>query len=438
MQQRSYLDSVIGSSADPVSSALEVLWQKLLVAYDGACAISGCQVAAVLRPVLIDSHGPAEPHNALLLRADLQILFHAGLLTIDAMTLEVLVAPELRDSEYGALSGRRLRQPNRLALRPNRHLLATHHRLFQLEQPATDALAIQRPLLCQLLAVQSWVNSLTFSPDQHMLATGSWDGMLRLWRLPDGQLQRVISGNIGELHAVVFSPDGQWVAAAGRQHGARIWRVADGEILVHLGDDQRHGAFFSIAFQPRGDLIATGGWDPAVYLWDATDGGLRGILPGHEGVINSVAFSPDGNLLLSAGHDRVLRLWQMYDRSLVRAMRGHSDAIFSVTFSPNGQLAASAGGDGLIFIWQVDDGQPLQMLATPSGACFSLAFSPDNQYLASAHYGRIVRIWRVRDGALRWELSGHNESVTSVAFAPGGDLLASGSFDSTVRIWSYQ
>ncbi|MCS6889317.1 MAG: WD40 repeat domain-containing protein, partial [Chloroflexus sp.] len=212
MQQRSSSNGMYGSSADPVSSALEVLWQKLLVAYDGACAISGCQVSAVLRPVLIDPQGPVEPHNALLLRADLQILFQAGLLTIDAMTLEVLVAPELYDSEYGALAGRRLRQPNRLAMRPSRHVLAAHHRLFQLEQPATDPLALQRPLLRQLLAVQSWVNSLAFSPNQQMLATGSWDGTVRLWRLPDGQLQRVISGNIGEINAVAFSPDSQRVA----------------------------------------------------------------------------------------------------------------------------------------------------------------------------------------------------------------------------------
>lgn len=438
MQQRSSSHSSFEPPADPVPSAPDSLWQTLFVAYDGACAISGCQVGAVLRPVLIDPQGPAEPHNALLLRADLQILFQSGLLTIDAMTLEVLIAPELRDSEYGALAGRRLRQPSRLALRPSRQTLAAHHRFFRLEQPPLSSLAVQRPLLRQMIAVQSWVNSLTFSPNRQVMAIGSWDGAIRLWRLPDYQMFRVISGNIGEINAVDFSPDSQLIAAAGRKHGVRVWRIEDGELLFHLGDEQRHGAFFSVAFQPNGRFVATAGWDPVVYLWDAQNGQPVAELPGHEGLINSVIFSPDSSLLFSAGYDRVIRVWDANSQTLVQTLRGHSDAIFSLTVSPDGRLLASAGSDGAIFVWRVADGQPLQILATPSGACFDVVFSPDGRYLASAHYGRIVRVWHVSDGGLRWELSGHNESVTCVAFTPDGDMLASGSYDSTVRIWSFQ
>ncbi len=438
MQQQSFPSRFLATPADPASSALDVLWRELLVAYHGTCAISGCQVRAVLRPTLIDPQGPLEPHNALLLRADLQLLFQAGLLTVDAMTLEVLIAPELRDSEYGLLVGRRLRQPERLALRPSRQLLAVHHRLFQLEQPIPPARVSQQPLLYQILAVQSWVSSVAFSPDQQILATGSWDGMLRLWNLPDIELRQAINGHIGEINAIAFSPDSQLVAAAGRLHGVRVWRVADGTFLFHLGDPKRHGACFSVAFQPQGHVIATGGWDQVIYLWDRTDGQSIGTFVGHEGLINSLTFSPDGSLLFSVGYDRIVRVWRMADRSLMYALRGHGDTIFSVAASPDGSLAASASADGMIFIWRVTDGQPLQVLSTPAGACFGLAFSPNGRYLASAHYGRVVCIWQISDGTLRWELGSHNESVTCVAFAPNGHLLASGSYDSTVRIWSFQ
>ncbi len=437
MQHRSSFNEPIESSA-PASSGLERLRQQLLIAYDGACAISGCQVDAVLRPVLIDPNGPAEPYNALLLRADLQQLFQSGLLTVDAMTLEVLVAPALQNSEYSALAGKRLRQPKRLPLRPSRHMLAAHHRLFQLERPSLDSCTARPPSVQRSLAVQSWVKTLAFSPDQQTLATGSLDGKLRLWQWSDGQLQRVLSSRIDEINAVAFSPDGQRIAAAGRQDGVQVWRVADGEPLLYLGNDQRHGALFSVAFQPNGDLIAATGWAPVIWLWNATDGSVRGGLSGHEGFINSLAFHPRGDLLLSGGQDRIVRLWRIPDRSLVREMHGHDDEILSVTFSTDGELAASASADGVIIVWQVAHWQPVQMLPSYAGACSSLAFSPDNRYLASAHDGRTVLMWQVSNGELRWELQGHGERVTCVAFAPRGNVLASGSFDAVVRIWAYK
>src|SRR5688572_19053391 len=53
-----------------------------------------------------------------------------------------------------------------------------------------------------------------------LLATGSDDKTLRLWRLPEGKLIRTLrppigAGHEGKLFATALSPDGTWAAVGG-------------------------------------------------------------------------------------------------------------------------------------------------------------------------------------------------------------------------------
>ncbi len=58
------------------------------------------------------------------------------------------------------------------------------------------------------------VTSLLFSPDQHMMATGGQDGMVRLWHLPQGRLLETQAGLTAAVHPIAFSPSGDWFACA--------------------------------------------------------------------------------------------------------------------------------------------------------------------------------------------------------------------------------
>ena len=85
---------------------------KLLAAYGGRCAITGCPVVDVLEAAHIHPYrGGATNHvaNGLLLRADLHTLLDCGLLAVDPDGMRVVVAPPIRGSTYGKLNGRMLR-----------------------------------------------------------------------------------------------------------------------------------------------------------------------------------------------------------------------------------------------------------------------------------------------------------------------------------------
>ncbi len=72
------------------------------------------------------------------------------------------------------------------------------------------------------------VSSLAFSPQGQILASGSYDSTVRLWRVPDGTPLHTLEGHTGSVHAVAFSPDGTLLASGSEDGTVRLWGVAGG------------------------------------------------------------------------------------------------------------------------------------------------------------------------------------------------------------------
>ena len=105
--------------------------RRLLAAYEGQCAISGCRVEDVLEAAhIVPYRGPEtnHPSNGLLLRADLHTLFDLRLISIDVATMKVVVDPTLATTCYGEFAGKPLRPPLNRRERPSRKALSKHRR----------------------------------------------------------------------------------------------------------------------------------------------------------------------------------------------------------------------------------------------------------------------------------------------------------------------
>ena len=100
--------------------------KKLLFAYRGRCAITGCDVASALEAAHISPYrGPDSNHvtNGVLLRADIHTLFDLDLIRIDPDSLVVVLAEKLRESSYKEIGGRKVTTPDEAKLAPNREVL---------------------------------------------------------------------------------------------------------------------------------------------------------------------------------------------------------------------------------------------------------------------------------------------------------------------------
>jgi WD40 repeat protein len=278
-----------------------------------------------------------------------------------------------------------------------------------------------------------WVNSVSFSPDGRLLASGSRDKTIKLWRVSDGALVRTLTGHTDMVWSVSFSPDGSLLASGSGDCTIKLWRVSDGALVRTLTG---HTDWVnSVSFSPDGRLLASGSEDCTIKLWRVSDGALVRTLTGHTNPVWSVSFSPDGSLLASGSWDNTIKLWRVSDGALVRTLTGHTDWVNSVSFSPDGRLLASGSEDGTIKLWRVSDGSLVRTLTGHKSVVLSVPFSPDGRLLASGSGDCTIKLWRVSDGALVRTLEGHTLGVWSVSFSPDGRLLASGSGDETIKLW---
>lgn len=100
---------------------------RLLLAYQGRCAITGTDIPPALQAAHIEPYDGSASNvvtNGLLLRADVHNVFDLGLLWITSGS-RVAVGTDLESSEYGRLQGRKLRLPIARE-RPSREALKRH------------------------------------------------------------------------------------------------------------------------------------------------------------------------------------------------------------------------------------------------------------------------------------------------------------------------
>lgn len=104
---------------------------SLILAYDGCCAITGCNAIDALEAAHIAPYNQTvnnSTHNGLLLRADLHTLFDLGLLAVNPADYSVILSPKLKGTHYSELHGAKLRLPENRADRPNAPALTDHAR----------------------------------------------------------------------------------------------------------------------------------------------------------------------------------------------------------------------------------------------------------------------------------------------------------------------
>jgi WD40 repeat protein len=264
-----------------------------------------------------------------------------------------------------------------------------------------------------------------------------WQANLRDVSLRDVNLscadlsQCLFTENFGSIYSVAFSFDGQLVAAGSVDGEIRLWRVDDGKQVQRL--EGHIGWVWSVAFNPNGVTLASGSGDHTVRLWDITLGQCIQTLESHDARVRSVSYSPDGQILASAGDDRTVRLWTA--GHCVRVFHGHTDRIWSVSFRPDGQVIASGGEDRSVRLWDINSGECIGVFEAQSDRIRSIAFSSDGNFIATGGDDNTVRLLNGETGECISVLRGHLKPVKSVSFSMDGRLLASASVDQTIRIW---
>jgi WD40 repeat protein len=265
----------------------------------------------------------------------------------------------------------------------------------------------------------SYVNSVAFSPDGNMLASGDSAGEVKLYGLESNKRNefnrdlgvRRWAGDLSPVDAVAFSPDGKTLASVHFSGYVDLYNLESGKETT-LNDVSPVDA---VAFSPDGNMLASGDGAGQVLLYDLASGKTTTLNDGSQ--VFTVDFSPDGKTLASG--DKAGQV-QLYDLASGKTTTLNDGSIVkSVAFSPDGNMLASGDGAGQVQLYDLASGKTTTL--NDGSQVLTVAFSPDGKTLATADiYGQVLLYNLARipfnDGS----------QVLTVAFSPDGRALASG------------
>ncbi|SPO29791.1 related to PRP4 - U4/U6 small nuclear ribonucleoprotein [Ustilago trichophora] len=304
------------------------------------------------------------------------------------------------------------------------------------------------------------VSMTRFSPNSHLVATGSWSGSIKLWQVPDATHKHTYRGQTDKIGGVAWHPQAtltQDPSAVNLVSGAGdasvcLWSLDSDRPLATLEGHEARVA--RTAFHPSGSYVASASFDGTWRFWDVSTGECLTVQEGHSREVYSVEFQDDGALVASGGLDAIGRVWDMRTGRTAMVLDGHAKEILSIDFAPNGYQLATASGDDTVRIW---DMRALKSIYTIPAHTSSVSdvrffrslshrkqpFAPEQQdnvsknglYLATCGYDGMVRIWSADDWQLLRTLSGDGGRVMSVDISSDGEMLVSGEWGRTFKLW---
>jgi len=135
------------------------------------------------------------------------------------------------------------------------------------------------------------VTAIAISRGDGLIATVSEDGYLKTWRLDGGLVGRMKVCDRG-VESVAFSPDGRIVATGDSDGKVRLWNAQTSTPLTTVLSHSRDRAVLALAFSPDGKVLVSGGADKTIRYWNVESGQKLKSIAAHDGEIRSLVISP--------------------------------------------------------------------------------------------------------------------------------------------------
>jgi len=321
------------------------------------------------------------------------------------------------------------------------------------------------------------VTALVFSPDGTLLASGSWDGTVKVWELASGRL-RWTGRHTKQVNRVVFSLNGTLLASGGDDATIRLWEVSSGMELQTLAqpepvsvlawspaaallasgdrvgtirlwaltrvsavcvqEQQGHAAWIEgLSFAPDGRTLASASYDRTVKLWTLVPWQAHNTLS-IQGWMRRVVWSPDGRILATCSFDRIIRLWDGETYHFLLALQRHTAAVYDLAFTADGSCLLSVSEDGALCVWEVATWQCSHMLRGYTGTLYDVDWNADHSRIASMGSDGVINIYTVADGTLHRALSSNTNIMVGLGWSADGRWLATSKMGNMIALWDTQ
>jgi len=307
----------------------------------------------------------------------------------------------------------------------------------------------------------------------NLLASGAGDATVRIWDLASsGELPAVCKHlpptQAKNVSTVAWNPDGTLLASGSYDGILRLW-TPQGDL--HLVMSMHQGPIFAVRWNRKGNMLLTGSADGTAIVWDVSSGRTRQQLSLHSDNVLDVQWltgdsgshvtHPNPSLanaiFATCSADNSVQVCKVGDPKPLKSLVRHTDEVNSIRFDPSQSLIASASDDGAVHVWAVDvpgvatcpvemasdHRAPVRVLQGHKEEVYALAWCPTGpgsthpdqpRMLASASFDHTARLWNVDMGECVEVIDKHERSVYALCFSPCARYLATGGIDHRVVV----
>jgi WD40 repeat protein len=264
------------------------------------------------------------------------------------------------------------------------------------------------------------VESIDFSPNGQLVATGSVDGTVRLWNADERKQVLVLRGHTAPVRTVAFARHAGVLVSGGADGSLWAWKVGDYSHLVLRGHKRNVSA---VEFLANDTLISTS-WDNSLRLWDVKAGRARGAFGLRNHVITRHQFSLSRDRKkLATVHalEPAINLWNLETRDPPTSIAIAPFFGGTLALAPDGTVVAYGTTHGKVKIWNATTKQQLHEMEFKDAELWASSFSPHGEILAFAATDGRLFICDPVGGKLIDTLSFNNERIQDFAFNPADD-----------------
>jgi transducin (beta)-like 1 len=174
------------------------------------------------------------------------------------------------------------------------------------------------------------VTTLEWSSDGKLLATGSYDGVARVWSL-NGSLVHTLRGHKGPIFSLKWNKKGNYLLSGSYDKTTIVWNVSTNNGYIEQQFHDHQAPALDVDWKDD-TTFASCSTDKTVNICRVGMPRPLKTYTGHTDEVNAVKWDPSGNLLASCSDDCTAKVWDVNSdrKDPLFDFKSHQQEIYTV------------------------------------------------------------------------------------------------------------